>query len=166
VIVAADTSVSAAAGQPLFRGGAGGGGGSEYVDPQADFVSAWSNPTGQAPSIDLTLVLRPAATTQPASHVTATGATLHATLNSRALLTHHRFDYGTSTSYGATTPTLSAGAGPRNCGLDPALAPLPVVNYDCRIVALSSAGTTTGADRNYDSRPLRRPRDDDGRGTR
>jgi hypothetical protein len=135
---------------PVCGGGVGGGGGSGYVDAQADFVSAWPNTTGQRPSIAVTFVLRPAAITQPASNVTATSATLHATVNPRGTQLHYRYEYGMSTSYGSITPARSAGAGTSNKAVSFALSPvLAAVTYHYRIVAWNSRVTITGADRTF-----------------
>ena len=53
----------------------------------------------------------PSISSRAATGVTRLGATLHAGVNPRSLATTVRFEYGTSTSYGTSTPEQPIGAG-------------------------------------------------------
>jgi hypothetical protein len=55
--------------------------------------------TGNIMSIQ---IARPTATTEPATNISATGATLNGTVNANNLSTTVTFEYGTTTSYGST----------------------------------------------------------------
>src|SRR4051794_33285474 len=54
---------------------------------------------------------RPAAATGGVRDVGTTGATLTASVNPHGATTSYKFEYGTSTSYGSSTPTTGAGDG-------------------------------------------------------
>lgn len=95
-------------------------------------------------------VAAPTATTDPASAVTRTGATLNATVDANGSETTFHFEYGTTTAYGQVTADASAGA-----GADPAKASTAVTGltasttYHLRVVATSAGGTVTGRDRSF-----------------
>ena len=56
----------------------------------------------------------PLATTLAATAITSISATLNGTVNPNGLATSYHFEYGTSTSYGYNTTTISAGSGTSN----------------------------------------------------
>ena len=91
----------------------------------------------------------PVVTTKPATNVAAFSATLHGSLNPHGLTTTVYFQYGTTTSYGHTTPMHSqTGNMYRNIatninGLSRHTA------YHFRIVATNSGGTRFGGDRAF-----------------
>jgi len=84
-----------------------------------------------------------------ATNVTSSSATLNATVDPHGLTTSVHFQYGTTTSYGSTSPsqsktgntyqTASANVG----GLSAS------TTYHFRLVATNSAGTTYGTDRTF-----------------
>jgi hypothetical protein len=75
------------------------------------------------------------------------GATLFGGIYPNGLATNIQWQYGTSTSYGATTPTLSIGAGRAPVSFSTSLSGLtPGTVYHCRLVATNSDGTTYGYD--------------------
>lgn len=89
----------------------------------------------------------PAVLTNAATGVNATGATLHATVDPNGCATTYSFDYGTTISYGSVTPARSAGAGTNLVSATAAIAGLsPNTLYHFKIVATSTAGTTSGGD--------------------
>ncbi len=89
----------------------------------------------------------PTAITGPVSAVGGTTATLNGTVNPAGLATDWWFQYGTTTSYGSTTPTAAAGAGSSNISVSKGLTGLAAATiYHYRLVAKSSGGTTNGAD--------------------
>src|SRR3954465_2610948 len=57
------------------------------------------------------LAAAPTATTGPASHVTATRATVGGRGSTGKEETTYHFEYGTTTAYGTATPTANAGKG-------------------------------------------------------
>src|SRR5262249_27742775 len=96
----------------------------------------------------------PLVTTGAAQGVAVTAATLTGSVDPRGLSTNWHFDYGTTTSYGSKTPSKGAGSGNGAVAVSAALAGLaPGTTYHYRLVASSSAGTTTGSDLTF-STPL------------
>jgi hypothetical protein len=75
------------------------------------------------------------------------GATLFGGVYPNGLATNIQWQYGTSTSYGATTPALSVGAGRAAVSFSTSLSGLaPGTVYHYRLVATNSDGTTYGYD--------------------
>lgn len=92
----------------------------------------------------------PSIASRAASSVSATGATLNAGVNPRGLATSVRFEYGTSTSYGSTTPEQAIGAGTSTVSVRAAISGLRAgVKYNFRAVATSAAGVTRGGNRTF-----------------
>jgi hypothetical protein len=93
---------------------------------------------------------RPAASTGGVRDVTTSAGTLTASVNPHGASTSYRFEYGASTSYGASSATASAGAGTRSIGVSARIGGLAAgKRYHYRIVATSSLGTTRGGDRSF-----------------
>jgi hypothetical protein len=89
----------------------------------------------------------PTAITGPVTALAATTATLSGTVNPNGTATTWHFEYGKTTTYGTSTPPANAGAGTANTGVSSNLAGLTGgTSYHYRLVAMSSAGTTNGAD--------------------
>jgi hypothetical protein len=92
----------------------------------------------------------PSATTGAATGPGPLGATLNGTVTANGHATAVYFQYGTTTKYGKRTPNQAIGQG---------LSPVPVsaavsglkssTRYHFRVVAVSSAGTTRGADKSF-----------------
>lgn len=91
----------------------------------------------------------PSATSQPATGVGATGATLNATVNPSNGATTYHFEWGLDTNYGNSLPATDAPVGSdavdhplsdQLTGLD------PNATYHFRVVATSPSGTTFGED--------------------
>jgi hypothetical protein len=95
------------------------------------------------------LASAPAATTGAASAVAATTATLNGTVFAGKETTTYRFEYGTTTAYGAQTPagTSSGNAGKAVSADLSGLA--PSTTYHFRLVATNPSGTATGADAEF-----------------
>jgi plastocyanin len=91
----------------------------------------------------------PIVTTKPATLIASFSARLNGSLNPHGLPTTFHFQYGTTTSYGLTTPPRSrSGNTPQNVsasigGL------MPSRLYHFRIVASNARGTRFGADRTF-----------------
>lgn len=92
----------------------------------------------------------PSATTGSASNLAGSTATLGGTVNPNGSDTDYYFQYGTSASYGSTTPMSDAGAGTSNASVSANLSGLNSnTTYHYRLVAVSSAGTTNGTDQTF-----------------
>lgn len=92
----------------------------------------------------------PIATTAAATGVKMSEATLHANINPNGGETTYQFEYGTTTSYGSTVPTVakSIGSGSTTIVVSEPLTGLqPGVVYHYRISATNAAGVTKGEDR-------------------
>src|SRR4051794_30480199 len=92
----------------------------------------------------------PSISSRAASGVSATGATLNASVNPRSLATTVRFEYGTSTAYGTSTPEQAIGAGGSAVPVSAPVSGLrPGTRYSYRAVATSAAGVVRGANRTF-----------------
>jgi hypothetical protein len=95
--------------------------------------------------------VRPDATTGAAADVTATSATLTATVRPRGT-GRWFFQYGGNRLYGATTAETPAAPGPQR--VTAAIAGLaPATTYHFRVVAINADGIRTGADRTFRTLP-------------
>ena len=103
-----------------------------------------------------TLPHAPTATSSVATNVTQSSATLNGTVNPGALATTYHFEYGTSTSYGASTATLSAGSGSLDVPVTADLLAVlqPNTTYHFRVVAMNNSGTASSADGTFTTLPL------------
>ncbi len=89
----------------------------------------------------------PSATSQPATNPGSTTATVNASVNPNGADTHYSFQYGTTTSYGSTTPSTDAGSGTSPVAAAANLTGLaPSTTYHFQAVATSASGTTNGGD--------------------
>ena len=89
----------------------------------------------------------PNATTGSPSNLAQSSATVSGTVNPNGTDTHYFFEYGTTTSYGTSTPSTDAGAGTSDVSVSADLTGLTSsTTYHYRLVAASSAGTTDGTD--------------------
>jgi DNA-binding beta-propeller fold protein YncE len=109
------------------------------------------NATGRAYGEDksFTTLRLPKATSEAATNVKATEATLNATVNPEGSETTYQFEYGTTTSYGTKLPISSKaiGSGTNDVKVNEMATGLtPGTTYHYRIVAKSTVGTTPGAD--------------------
>ncbi len=92
----------------------------------------------------------PSISSRAATGVNSLGATLAAGVNPRGLATTVRFEYGTSTSYGTSTPDQAIGAGGSTVSVTAAIGGLkPGTKYNYRAVATSAAGIARGGNRTF-----------------
>ncbi|MBE2317583.1 hypothetical protein DVA67_016490 [Solirubrobacter sp. CPCC 204708] len=93
----------------------------------------------------------PTASTGAAESVTTGSAALTGVVNPNGAATTYRFEYGTSTSYGLTTPDVDAGSGSADVPARAQLSGLSAnTTYHYRIVANQAGGTpVTGGDRTF-----------------
>jgi hypothetical protein len=94
-----------------------------------------------------------------ASAITTTGATLNATLNPNGSTTSFHFEYGTDTTYGASTTSTDAGAGVGDQPVTAGLTGLTVgTTYHFRLVADNgTGGVQHGADAVFSIAPGTQP---------
>ena len=113
----------------------------------------YDGPTGNG-APDGGLAVGPAVTTEAATSVTKTGATLNGTLNPEGAETKYYFEYGTSETYATKTAEASAGSGTGNVKVSKALTGLTAgTRYYFRIVATNSTGTGDGAGESFSTLP-------------
>jgi len=93
----------------------------------------------------------PVATSEPATGVATEGATLNGVVNPQGISTTYHFEYGTTTSYGSSTPESSSiGNGTSNVTVSRAISGLsPGTTYHFRVVATNLEGATYGQDRTF-----------------
>ncbi len=93
----------------------------------------------------------PSVTTNTATNVSSTSATLNGNVNPNGLSTTVRFEYGTTVGYGsAITATPSPVSGASAVSVSAALTGLsPNTLYHYRVVGTNSAGTATGANQTF-----------------
>jgi hypothetical protein len=101
---------------------------------------------GSGGHVSIALVPGPSATTKPASEVAHTTALLTGTVDPRdAVLGECRFEYGTTTAYGASVPCASLPTGSSELPVSAAVAGLaPSTTYYYRLVASTAVGTSEG----------------------
>jgi subtilisin-like proprotein convertase family protein len=112
-------------------------------------LNGWSIDTDQ-PSCATSSTL-PTATTGDATGVSSGGATLAGSIDPGGAETTYRFEYGTTSAYGQTTATASAGAGNGAVGESAAVSGLAAATtYHFRIVAFrDGVQVAAGADRTF-----------------
>lgn len=89
----------------------------------------------------------PIVTTTAATSVTATTATLNGTINPNGLATMYHFEWGTTTSYGNSTASTSAGSGTTAIPVSIPLTGFTTgTTYHFRLVGVNSQGTANGND--------------------
>ena len=122
----------------------------EFSQRSKDDIGAYA-----ATASCLTSVNTASVTTEAASGVSSSSASLNATVNPNGLSTSVRFQWGLTTSYGNTTPTQSLGGGASNITFNTALTALsPNTTYHFRTVATNSAGTAYGNDTIFVTKPV------------
>ena len=95
-------------------------------------------------------LLIPTATTEPATSVTPTSATLNGTVNPNGSTTTYYFEYGLTQSYGSTTTETDIGSGTDDIGVSADITISdPIATYHYRLVATNTFGTVYGADMTF-----------------
>ena len=93
---------------------------------------------------------RPTVSGARSSNLDANSVDLVAQVNPRGAATTYRFEYGTTTSYGSSTPVQNAGSGTSPVTAAVHLSGLsPNTTYHWRVVAENVAGTTTSRDHTF-----------------
>jgi hypothetical protein len=96
----------------------------------------------------------PTITTEPATNVTKTSATLNALVNPNAFATSMHFELGRTNSYGTSTTTLNIGSGTADVAVSANFANLrQSTTYHFRVVATNANGTVNGPDQTFTTTP-------------
>ncbi len=136
-IVTVGNSASATDATPCAANGSGSGYAARYI---GDGPPPPPLPPGAAPAV----------TTGAASGVSEVSATIAGTVNPNNLSTNYLFQYGTSTSYGSTSPSADAGSGDTETSVSATVAGLmPGTTYHYRLQATNADGTTNGPDATF-----------------
>ncbi len=115
------------------------------VLPRSSQATAKSPKTPKSPKLK-----PPHAATERAAHTGETTVELDGTVNPHGTETTCYFQYGTTTAYGAQTPTAMVGSGTTGVKVSQAISGLQGgTTYHFRIVASSSTGTSDGVDRTF-----------------
>ena len=94
----------------------------------------------------------PIVTTEAATALSETGATLKGLVNPHGYATTYQFEYGTTTSYGTKVPVTaeSVGSGKANVAVSKAISGLKGnTAYHYRVSATNAYGTTVGLDKTF-----------------
>jgi hypothetical protein len=92
----------------------------------------------------------PAVTTGAASSISTTAASVAGSVNPGGADSTWQFQYGTSTTYGLTTPNQNITAATTTANVSAGLGALtPNTTYHYRLTATNAAGITRGADRSF-----------------
>ncbi|MDY6972157.1 MAG: hypothetical protein SV775_07490, partial [Thermodesulfobacteriota bacterium] len=113
---------------------------SEYPDILNYYYQRWKG----------TPVSGPTANTGAATLVTSDSATLNGTVNPNGISATYYFEYGSTTSYGSTTTSVSAGSGTGDVSVSETVTGLSEnTTYHYRITAANSEGTSYGNDQAF-----------------
>ena len=113
-------------------------------------VSAGGTVVGGDLTLSTAKLPAPAVATGLATGVSAATAVLNGTVNPEGLATSYYFQYGTTSGYGRTTATHSAGSGTAAAALSQSLSGLAArTTYHYRIVAVNAGGTVDGKDATF-----------------
>ena len=105
-----------------------------------------ANANGRLPAVGVT-VSHPTTTGETFSNVSVIAATFSAQVDPGGLATKYRVEYGTSTSYGASTPEENIGSANEGVAVRVSLTGLqPGTQYHLRVVATNALGTVDGPD--------------------
>jgi hypothetical protein len=97
----------------------------------------------------LTMTGPPVVITNPATNVTASSAALQGSLDPHSLTTTVHFQYGTTTSYGHTTPSQTQTGSTYRHIASNITGLVAHTTYHFRIVATNTGGTRIGGDRTF-----------------
>jgi YD repeat-containing protein len=123
----------------------------------AAFNSSAATDSTKRPYLSVVYGLKPSATTEAASSVGETTATLKGQVNPNGAATTYQFEYGTTTSYGSVAPASpeSIGSGTANVAASKAISGLKgSTTYHYRVSATNASGKTVGEDKTFTTTKL------------
>jgi len=101
---------------------------------------------------------KPIVTTGEATSINSTSVRLNGSVNPNGSATTYRFEYGTTTAYGSSTPTTNAGSGTSVLAVNTSVTGLTSgTPYHYRLRATNSGGTAFGADQTFTTQTLSLP---------
>ena len=116
-------------------------------------VSAENGVEGPQTGADATFFTAPV-TPASASELTTAKATLSGTIDPHGAATTYHFNYGPGTSYGVSTPELSAGSGNTEQSVSERISGLsPGTTYHVQVVATTNGISSSGADGTFTTAP-------------
>lgn len=112
--------------------------------------------TSYGENLTFTTPVAATVTTEPATPVGTTTATMRGTINPNSVSTAYKFEYGLTTAYGSTSnPTPSSGSGSTVVTLTRALTGLqPNTTYNYRMVGTNAGGPYYGANMTFTTNPV------------
>jgi len=122
------------------------------TDSWAAFNSSAATDSSKRPYLSVVYGLKPSATTEAASSVGETTATLKGQVNPNGAETKYQFEYGETTAYGSKVPATaeSAGSGTTNVAVSKAISGLKGnTTYHYRVSGTNTFGTTPGLDKTF-----------------
>ena len=118
----------------------------------AAFNSSAATDSSKRPYLSVVYGLKPSATTEAATSVLETTATLKGQVNPNGAETKYQFEYGETTSYGTKVPATaeSVGSGTTNVAVSKAISGLKGnTTYHYRVSASNVYGTSPGLDKTF-----------------
>jgi RHS repeat-associated protein len=118
----------------------------------AAFNSSAATDSAKRPYLSVVYGLKPGATTETATSVSETGATLKGQVNPNGAETKYQFEYGTTIFYGTKVPLTaeSVGSAASNVAVSKAISGLKGnTTYHYRVSATNASGTTVGVDKAF-----------------
>jgi hypothetical protein len=150
------TSFSAGGAAPLESFGAGHLTGAAGIAVTHSSGSLYTSDAGITAIERFVSFIAPSVTTEGASGIEATGATLTGTINPEGVAgaTTYRFDWGLDSNYGNSTPEIDTGGGSADV---PASAPItgltPGTTYHYHLIGTNDSGSSAGADETFTTAP-------------
>ena len=114
-------------------------------------VTTAGGTSGTSASDQFTYIAPPSATTNAATSIAATGATLNGSINANSASTDVTFEYGTTASYGSSVTAIpSPVTGSSATSVSKAITGLTAsTTYHYRVKGVNAGGTTDGLDQSF-----------------